>query len=86
MFIFLNISMKGFFFIFVCCIGISVVSINMVLIKKIISWVMVVWMVIGIILCGFFVFLVVMLISFVLEKVKFIVIMVIRIGRLLCGN
>lgn len=41
-FIFLNISINGFFFMFICCIGISVVSINMVLIKKIISCVMVV--------------------------------------------
>lgn len=85
-FIFLNISINGFFFTFICCIGISVVSINTVSIKKIISRAMVVRIVIGIILRGFFVLSAVMSISSVFEKVKFIVIIVIKIGKLSCGN
>lgn len=71
-------------FVFWC--GRSEVMIKMVFIKKINKWKIVVLMVLGIFLVGFLVLFVVILISFVLENVKFMINMVVKIGNKFFGN
>lgn len=84
--IFVNIVINGFLIMFVFFYDISLDNMKMVLMKKMIVFYVILWMDCGIFFWGFVDFLVVILINFVLEKVKFIDIMVIKMVRKLFGN